>query len=197
MSIDQFVSTNTGKKIGNGQCGDLVDLYLQEVCGNSTEYGSAKDYWFNGIPGFSVVSTPQTGDIVVYNAHLGYPDGHIAVYYNGEIFEQNANPDGSPAHLFPRATTYLLGYLRQGDDMSTLDKPLATIIAQAFYGNGADDNAINQLVGKESNTAIYFAQASPSHADYVKFLAGQAAAANNPAPANVKPYSGPPLFTKG
>ena len=62
--------------------------------------------------------TPQAGDIAVYDGHTGFPEGHIAVYIgNGEVFEQNADPDGSPAHIFSRANTYLLGYLTKGEDM--------------------------------------------------------------------------------
>lgn len=110
--INQVLATN--KPVGTGECGELVDLYLVEVFGNYTAYNDAIDYWNNGIPGFVKVSSPQPGDIVVYNAHPGFPAGHIAIYNgNGQVFEQNADPDGSLPHLFNRATTYLLGYLRE------------------------------------------------------------------------------------
>lgn len=118
MSPQTFVAQNNGKKIGTGQCGELVDLWLVEGFGNHTEYASAKDYWFSGIPGFVPTTSPQAGAIAVYNAHPGFPDGHIAVYMGGGVvFEQNADPDGSLAHEFARANTYLLGYLTQGDEM--------------------------------------------------------------------------------
>lgn len=114
MTPQKFVTQNNGKVIGSGQCGDLIDLWLVEGFGNHTSYAVALDYWTNGIPGFTkVTGVPQDGDIGCYNAHPGYPDGHITMHYQGEEFEQNADPDGSPAHLFPRATTYLLGYLRE------------------------------------------------------------------------------------
>lgn len=119
MTVQDFVADNNRKTIGDGQCGALVDLYLVQVFANHTSYATALQYWQKGIPGFGVVSSPQAGDIACYNAHPGFPDGHIAIYNgSGQVFEQNADPDGSPAHLYNRATTYLLGYLRQeGEDM--------------------------------------------------------------------------------
>lgn len=60
--------------------------------------------------------------------------------------------------------------VKEGEQMTILDKPLATILAKAFCGNGADENLINRMVGMESNTAIYWIEAHPSHADYLKYL---------------------------
>lgn len=118
MTIDQFISQTT-QRVGTGQCGELVDLWLVEGYDNHTEYATALQYWQNGIPGFVITSNPQPGDIACYNAHPGFPDGHIAIYAgNGEVFEQNADPDGSAPHLFARANTYLLGYLTKGNRMT-------------------------------------------------------------------------------
>lgn len=122
MILQDFINQvlDTHVPVGSGQCGELVDLYLIDCFGNHTAYNDAKDYWFNGIPGFVAVTDPQAGDIAVYNAHGTYTEGHIAIYVgNGEVFEQNADPDGSSPHTFPRATTYLLGYLRsEGENMN-------------------------------------------------------------------------------
>lgn len=72
------------------------------------------------------------------------------------------------------------------DDMMTLDTPIATVLARAFYGPGADAGAIQQLVDKSkekgTNTAIYFAEAHPAHMGYLKYVQDLATAAvNNPA----------------
>lgn len=147
MTPSQFVTDNNGKVIGSGQCGDLVDLWLVEGFGNHTSYATALDYWMGGIPGFSlVVGAPQDGDIGCYNAHPGYPEGHITMHYQGEEFEQNADPNGSPAHLFPRATTYLLGYLRK-------DTPVNNVtITQAEYEDFQNWKAIGQQL---AYTSVY------------------------------------------
>ena len=63
---------------------------------------------------------------------------------------------------------------KEKDGMSTLDRPLATSLARAYCGPGADENLISQMIGMESNTAVYWIEAHPSHADYLKYLAGVA-----------------------
>lgn len=121
MTLQDFVSQYNGQTIGDGECGSLVRQFAIEVQGvTPISYPSAKDYWFNPVPGYSQVSSPQPSDWAIYNAHGTYTDGHMAVYFDGRVFEQNANPDGSPAHLFDRADTYLLGYLRK----DTMEKTL-------------------------------------------------------------------------
>lgn len=124
MTPQVFINQNSGKRIGDGQCGALIDLWLVEGYGVHTEYATALDYWTNGIAAFEVAFSPRGGDIACYNAHPGFPDGHIAMYAgSGQVFEQNADPDGSPAHLFARANTYLLGYLTKGEtDMLSEDQ---------------------------------------------------------------------------
>lgn len=120
MTLSQFIQTYSGKKVGDGECGTLVRQYWNEVVGVvPPSYPDAKDYWYNPAPPYSHTTTPNIGDIAVYDAHGAFPEGHIAIYIgNGQVFEQNADPDGSPAHTFTRANTFLLGYLTQeGDDM--------------------------------------------------------------------------------
>lgn len=119
MTLQDFINEYNGEKVGDGQCGYLVDEYLEQVLDCNTTYDDAIDYWKNGIPGFSIVTSPEAGDIACYGAHGVYTAGHIAIYAgNGEVFEQNADPDGSAAHLFARANTYLLGYLRKDEVMN-------------------------------------------------------------------------------
>lgn len=122
MSLQDFIKKYTNVRVGNGECGTLVRQYWIEVDHtNPQSYPSSKDYWYNPVNGYDKVSTPQEGDIAIYDGHGTYTDGHSAIYVDGRVFEQNADPDGSPAHLYLRKNTYLLGYLRkQGAKMQPL-----------------------------------------------------------------------------
>lgn len=114
MTLDDFIAKYNGKVVADGQCGNLVRAYWNEVDHTTPpSYPNSKDYWFNPVPGYDKVQDPQPGDIAIYNGHGAYPEGHSAIYYDGRVFEQNADPDGSPAHLFKRNSPYLLGYLRK------------------------------------------------------------------------------------
>ena len=122
MTLDTFVTNETGKKhlipgqaeIYRGQCVQLIGIYLLDVFNQTLPaHPNAKDYWAYGIPDWVKVTAPQDGDIAIYRGHDVYPEGHIAIVYHGEVFEENADPDGAPAHLFSRSSTYLLGYLRK------------------------------------------------------------------------------------
>lgn len=155
MDLSTFISQNTGIAVGSGECGELVDLWLVEGFGNHTAYNTALEYWQNGIPGFSITSSPQPRDIACYNAHPGFPDGHIAIYVgNGQVFEQNADPDGSPPHLFNRSTQYLLGYLTQGGE-EMINSGDVQNVYKALLGRDAtsEDDAV--WVGKDWKTFIY------------------------------------------
>lgn len=123
--LDQFIVRYNGKKVGDGQCGTLVRAYWNEVDKTvPPSYLNSKDYWFNPVPGYDKSPNPIPGAIAIYNGHGSYTEGHSAIYVgNGIVFEQNADPDGSPAHEFVRANTYLLGYLiKQGAQMITVDQ---------------------------------------------------------------------------
>lgn len=123
MTLDQFITKYNGVRVADGQCGSLVRAYWNEVdLTVPPSYPNSKDYWFNPVPGYDKVHDPQPGNIAIYNGHGAFPEGHSAIYVdNGQVFEQNADPDGSPAHLFNRVNTYLLGYLRkQGANMQPL-----------------------------------------------------------------------------
>lgn len=131
MTIQEFINSTTGQyllypgqnPIYSGQCVQLTMLYQKDVQGvEPPVYPSAKNYWT--MPGYDQYGEPMDGDIIVYGAAPGNPDGHIGLYYQGNIYEQNANPDGSPAHLYPfskRPTTYLLGFLRK--EGGNMEKP--------------------------------------------------------------------------
>lgn len=128
MTLNEFITKYSGQKVRGGQCGELVRQYWIDV-DNTTppSYTNSKDYWFNPVPGYDKVSNPQPGDIAIYNGHGSFPEGHSAIYYDGRVFEQNADPDGSPAHLFNRANTYLLGYLRNQGGIMSADQVYAEL----------------------------------------------------------------------
>lgn len=131
LSLGEFINTYTGQRVRGGQCGELVRQYWIDVDQtNPPSYPNSKDYWYNPVPGYDKVQTPQPGDIAIYDGHGAYIEGHSAIYVDGRIFEQNADPDGAPAHLFTRSGRYLLGYLRkQGEkDMPINDDQLYMLI---------------------------------------------------------------------
>lgn len=131
--------------IYTGQCVQSVMIKISAVDGQTPPvYPDAKDYWFNGIPGYSVVTDPQRGDIAVYDGHGDFPEGHIAVVAdNGQVFEQNADPDGSPMHFAVRPTTYLLGYLRyNGDIMPSTEE----ILQSALNAERTENANLNQSI---------------------------------------------------
>lgn len=145
MTLQDFVNTYNGKIVRGGQCGELIRQYWIDVDKtNPPSYPNSKDYWFNPVPGYDKVANPQPGDIAIYNGHGAYPEGHSAIYYDGRVFEQNADPDGSPAHLFNRNNTYLLGYLRkQGVNMADkIDVTTSRIISNGILArNGITGRA--------------------------------------------------------
>lgn len=105
-SVDSFVARNTGRELANaqgtypGQCVSLVSQYLLQVYGITTgAWGNAVDYRAGGTGGnhlsasgfaWSSDKTFRNGDILVWGAGA-YTSGlgHIAVWYNGKIFDQN------------------------------------------------------------------------------------------------------------
>lgn len=160
MNLPDFVSQNTNQKLLypgqaeslRGQCVQLVMLYMKQVQGVEPPiYPDAKDY-FNNIPGYSAVQNPQDGDIAVYRGHDSFPEGHIAVVYNNEVFEQNADPDGSPAHLYARSTVYLLGYMRK-DDMIQ-DEEGNRQVFLAVVGRNPYPQEQGRYIGKEWLAAL-------------------------------------------
>lgn len=156
------MSNETGKKhlipgqneIYRGQCVQLIGVYLPQVFNQTLPiHPNAKDYWTYGIPGWDrVTGTPQKGDIAVYNGHTGFPEGHIAIYYDGRVFEENADPDGSAAHLAIRTNTYLLGYLRkQGGTVSKVNNGDTINYYRALFSREPDQAELDKNRDKEWN----------------------------------------------
>lgn len=139
MTLSDFVDSRNGKYVDvdseyGAQCWDLVEDYAENVLEvpknpwaiTLNPDKTAKSAWLaydqnpQLIQYFDKVDAgqEQTGDILVYNGHGDFTEGHIAVCLGGGlVFEQNADPDDSPCHTYRRATTYLLGALRfKGDE---------------------------------------------------------------------------------
>lgn len=164
MTLSEFVSKYDGKIVADGQCGNLVRQYWIEVDQTSPpSYPNSNDYWSQPVPGYNKIKLdPHPGDIAIYDGHGIYTEGHSAVYVgNSQVFEQNADPDGSPAHIYARAPTYLLGYLRkQGEDMSEpadykLNSGDAVNMFQAILGRPATDADIKYYTGRIWKDAVY------------------------------------------
>lgn len=158
-----------------GQCWDLVELFA-ERCGvpkapwaitlntdGSQPAGYAKNAWlyFDSNPNLQQHFTQipagqqQKGDITVYNGHPGFEEGHIAVSLGGTaVFEENADPDGAPAHVYTnRSSTYLLGALRlsggiMADTVPKADFDTVFGIAQQRFSN---EQAVATHIGYVGN----------------------------------------------
>lgn len=106
MSLDQFVAESQGKEWANvqgtysGECVSLISQYLFKVYDISTgKWGNAVDYRAGGTGGNQLASRGfswsgdqafQDGDILVWGdgASTG-PEGHVAIWYHGQLFDQN------------------------------------------------------------------------------------------------------------
>lgn len=121
-----------GQPLGNKQCVDVFTFYNREVVGAPNITGtnlntSAREFYehtdsfpplsryYDRIPVGS--SPPQPGDVVVWGAKPGHPDGHIAVItqVSGDritVIEQNSPKEGDPVSVHERSLDNVLGYLR-------------------------------------------------------------------------------------
>jgi len=122
--------------------------------------------YFDRIP----AGQQQPGDIVIYNGHGIYVEGHIAIYLgNGIVLEQNADPDGSLPHTYKRPDTYLLGALRIKEEVmaEALTLEGARILAYSILGrsdalNGNQDDDLNKNhVGNDALQEIVRMYQSP------------------------------------
>jgi len=100
--IAAFVANTNGQQIGDGQCVTLIKRYLSDVYGIAAgSWGNAIDYRSGGRGGNELQSRGFTwsngrdfsdGDILVWqqDPRFAYlPQGHIATWYNGRIYDQN------------------------------------------------------------------------------------------------------------
>ena len=86
------------------QCVDLTKQYMLDCYGIPLgAYGDAADYWTDTAPiiltKFDKVSTTSfiDGDMIIWGDDAGNftgPAGHIAIWYQGQIYNQNYNGSG-------------------------------------------------------------------------------------------------------
>lgn len=193
MTLQDFVATYNNQPIDvdreyGDQCWDLVELYAEEVLNipkgpwaitlnsdGSEDSGQAKNAWLyfdnnpNLVEHFDKVPAgqEQAGDIMVDAAHPYDPEGHIYICLgDGMVFEQNANPDGSPAHTYARPRTYLLGSLRVKENDMTMTEADARAV---LYLNGWTDqdiknaNPIPDMVGRTLGDFVAYVQGAPDN----------------------------------
>jgi hypothetical protein len=161
-------NTNLGDPAYAGQCVSYVRLYMEEVLGIKTAvWGHAVNYWTNPsvLKYFDKVSTPQDGDIVVWEDDEGNwtgPEGHIAVCYGGQLLNQNYGGN-LKVTLNKMFSPGLLGYLRpKGGDMAEkVNLDTARILAAGCgtrdgfdnrpdaHGGVTDEDLKKYHVGKE------------------------------------------------
>lgn len=119
-SVNQFVATYTGQKVGDGECVTLVKQAILEIHGTSPAAirGNAIDYRQGGTAGtflnnngftWSTDSNLVDGDILVWGDGA-YTDaaGHVAIAYGGQVFHQNF-PKGSTARTHAFFSSAYLG----------------------------------------------------------------------------------------
>lgn len=128
-TIDDFISYAKGKEFDNrgnvnnvgyvqtvypfaGQCVSLCQGFMKYFGCTVTARGNAVDWWrnynSNGLSAyFTKSSSPSNGAIVVTNADPTY--GHVGVYYNGQMLQQNVN--GNPYAVLDRIYGTPYGYL--------------------------------------------------------------------------------------
>lgn len=176
--IDQFMANPpTGvnntfvnvDQVYGAQCWDLVELYAEKLGVPKAPWAitlgpqlAAKEAWivFDAHMQKYFVKIPkgqqQRGDINVYDGHGIYTEGHINIdLANGQVFEQNADPDHSPAHISTRATTYLLGSIRlKGENDMVPDIHHLDAIFQRFFGRNSTVAEQAEWIGKKGYTEL-------------------------------------------
>jgi hypothetical protein len=95
--VTNFVNATRWSTIGDGECVTLVKHFLGQVWGISAgAWGNAIDYRSGRYGGnqlasrgfaWSTSQSFQNGDILVFQGNSVY--GHIGIYYNGQIYDQN------------------------------------------------------------------------------------------------------------
>lgn len=93
MTLNEFVNTYNGTRVGNGQCPALILQYEGDVLGlTPTGVGDAHQYYdnfyntpflYNNFDRYTYdgTNTPQAGDIVVWNTNVAPPYGHVDIAY--------------------------------------------------------------------------------------------------------------------
>lgn len=205
--LDQFVKTYNNQYIDVDrfpaealyQCWDIVELYAQTLGVPKEPWsitlgpeGAAKEAWtvFDAHMQRNFIKVPAgqqiKGDINIYGAHGIYTEGHINIDLgNGTVFEQNADPDKSPAHISQRPTIYLLGSLRKKG--LVMIEPATIISLSKDFDVPLTDDQVKYYSKHPGGYTELFTDFLKYNHDIRKQLE---------ATTTVVPYAGPPLFTK-
>jgi hypothetical protein len=137
-----------------GECVSLINQYLSKVHGiNAGAWGHAKDWANTSNPirqWFTPVNQSQAGDIGISGAVSGNPYGHIWIYRDKDILEQNGrvarkvtiSPDRNALVILrPKAGMPQ----SQGVDMISRDQ--VKDLYRVFLGREAGDNEAQGWVG--------------------------------------------------
>lgn len=121
--LDTFITNETGKKADypagqfSGQCLSLVkrwvDVLADKICAPISGTGFADGYYSNfpaPLPQFFMKQVFGSGTSYPTGSIIFYPTTHHAAIIvqstvgspTTKVFEQNADPDGSSAHIFDR-----------------------------------------------------------------------------------------------
>lgn len=137
MTLEEFITKYTDQDVNfpgcpTNSCMALMHLYLQDVLmitdqnTLSQPFASELASNFNTVPGhehFAFTANtpegiPQSGDLVVWgqNAQAGIPEGHVAVFRDGNVngfysFDSNF-PIGSKPHIQEHSYVDVAGWLR-------------------------------------------------------------------------------------
>jgi hypothetical protein len=133
MTASEFFTKYNGKAVDwdhyyGYQCVDLAQYYNYEVISAPPLIGNAKDIWNTYPQAYytkivnSPTNVPLKGDVVIWGSGAGGGYGHIAVFYQGDMyqftsFDQNWN--GAYCHFQPHNYNYILGWLHPTKSVST------------------------------------------------------------------------------
>lgn len=129
MTLNEFVNTYNGTRVGNGQCPALILQYEGDVLGlTPTGVGDAHQYYdnfyntpflYNNFDRYTYdgTNTPASGDIVVWNTNVAPPYGHVDIAYiniSVSSFTSFSQNWGTPLEcsLVNHNYTNVLGWLR-------------------------------------------------------------------------------------
>ena len=123
MTFSEFIQKYDGKQVevagSSGalyQCVDLANAYIRDVLLLPIiEWTNAKDFPSKANGLYDFPSTPQNGDLVVWNGNVGLGAGHIGVFIEGttsgfKSFDQNWRWNQTchiENHTYQNVSTYM------------------------------------------------------------------------------------------
>ena len=174
MTLQEYADSVTGKQIEAGgtsdalnQCVDLVNDYIAKILGLPKILNTnAKDFITKGVSSgnFEKVSTPQPGDIAVWNWG-SY--GHVAVFLWNNLYLTQNYPVSLRTTITTLSTNGLIGYMRRKGGLVNQDE-----IEKNLQGlNNFNDLQIKQIAELQKQVkALQGSTGSGMSKDEVKAL---------------------------